>query len=577
MPAVLLLFNFLVTPGLMAQDTLTEPVQIPEYDPDNSTHFLISTRDDWSRINDLSLRFFYVEPHSDYGTVFINSSGSDTARRTISLYNGNNDHPAKLDRSEQANVRMVFNNAHYWTVDRMSTFDPGDVTCFMIRNRSTNIILNRLHLSGFRDGVNIRGPSSPPYTENITVQNSRMDRMTPDAIDDDRIAILLSGEVWNHDRTIVNTRIVNNEIRNCNDGVLLASHPEQGYEVDYRGTTIARNHIYVDQEVYTNGNGVHDPEGRWSWTENAVDLKGGSEDPENPVCVCNNIFWGFRRTDEDGGGSGSSGSAVTGHFYVENVVIRDNLIFNSNRGIVFADPSGLPHSVENGVISGNILYNIGHSTSGGIEYGNYFYHSKNVDFTGNTMVFNDRQARWISVDNNEEDLDVTSNIIVDAYQQTGRRTATTRFADNIFYITQMTRLNDGIYFNSTETATQRDTTFVTDRFTLHPRNITLPGVIVIPTITGDGPVEQEGKEWLTVHPNPFTGTATILYVVSEPSHVTLKAFDASGMLVDDIVSRSHREGSYLVVWEPAGIPGGVYFCEMSTGSFRVVRRMILVN
>ena len=182
---------------------------------------------------------------------------------------------------------MVFNDAHYWVVDRMSSFDSGNENCFLIRNRSTNILLNRLHLSGFWDAINIRGPSDPPFTENITIQFSRFDRMSPEGIDGDRIAILLSGEVWNHDRTIVNTMILNNEFRNCNDAILLASHPDQGYRVDYRGTLIDHNAIYVDQEVYTDGHGNPDSLGLRAFTENAIDLKGGSEDPEEPVLIQN--------------------------------------------------------------------------------------------------------------------------------------------------------------------------------------------------------------------------------------------------------------------------------------------------
>jgi len=38
------------------------------------------------------------------------------------------------------------------------------------------------------------------------------------------------------------------------------------------------NHIYVDSDVYTDGVGNHDENGLWAWTENAIDLKGGSDE-----------------------------------------------------------------------------------------------------------------------------------------------------------------------------------------------------------------------------------------------------------------------------------------------------------
>ncbi|RIH62799.1 hypothetical protein D1164_22970, partial [Mariniphaga sediminis] len=42
----------------------------------------------------------------------------------------------------------------------------------------------------------------------------------------------------------------------------------------------------------------------------------------------------------NGGGSGSWGPASDGHYHVKNVIIKDNVIFDSNRGICFSDPGG---------------------------------------------------------------------------------------------------------------------------------------------------------------------------------------------------------------------------------------------
>ena len=576
-----LLFSLgsLCFPDLSAQSAWTKRFVIPDYDAGDSTHFLIQSEADWEHINDSSLRYFYVMPHADYGTVVIRSSGTQEAWRYISLYNGNDVHPAKLDRSEQANVKMVFNNAHYWVVDRMSSFDSGNQNCFLIRNRSANILLNRLHLSNFWDAINIRGPSDAPFTENITIQFSRFDRMSPEGIDGDRIAILLSGEVWNHDRTIANTLILNNEFRNCNDGILLASHPDQGYRVDYQGTVIDHNHIYVDEEVYTDGRGNPDTLGLRAFTENAIDLKGGSEYPENPVRIINNVLWGFRRTDTNGGGSGSAGAAITGHYHVKNVVIRNNLIYNSNRGIVFADAAGMEFSVENAEVSGNIIYDIGYSTSGGVEYANYFYHSKNVKFRDNTLVMIDGRARWLSLEGDEQNLEVTSNVIVDANEQSGRRSATTFFSDNIFFNTLPQQAGDGEYFPGLDRAERRDTTFITDRHTTGTRKITLPGVIVtlLPDITVMSPDVAAEEELLGSYPNPFSGYTTIRYRIPAPSFVTLRAFNAAGSEVEEMVSGFHGEGRYEVEWKPAGGVSGVYFCELVTGNQRLVHRMVVTD
>jgi hypothetical protein len=129
-----------------------------------------------------------------------------------------------------------------------------------------------------------------------------MDPMTASGISNDAVAIILIGEEWNIDGYVLNTKILNNEIRNCNDGIMPLRFPSQGHHVNYPGTLIDGNHIYVDTDVYTDGNGKHKADGLWAWTENAIDLKAGSDDPDNPMIITNNILWGYRRTDTNGGG-----------------------------------------------------------------------------------------------------------------------------------------------------------------------------------------------------------------------------------------------------------------------------------
>lgn len=264
-----------------AQSVFTEDVNLPAYDPSNSEHFIINSESDWSHINDADKRCFYVSPGAGCGTTVISADGRPGARRYISLYNGNDIHPAKLSVSEQANVRLVFNDAHYWVVDRMSSIDYNTLGCgFILENNSGHIILNRLYLTGFFDGIGITGTNVAPYTADNTIQNCRFDRMTAKGIDGDAVAIILTGgPSWNTPGTIVNTKILNNEIVNCNDGIQTLKMPQfvgnGTYYVDYPGTIIDANHIYVDSEVYTDGKGNFDADGYWALTENGIDLKGG--------------------------------------------------------------------------------------------------------------------------------------------------------------------------------------------------------------------------------------------------------------------------------------------------------------
>ena len=466
-----------------AQSPYTVRVDIPSYDPNNREHFLIESKDDWAHINDAGKRFFYVKPNADYGVITISAQGTAESMRYISLYNGNDLHPAMLERSEQANVEFVFNGARYWIVDRMSQLDHGDANhfCIEIKGGSQHIVLNRFYFSNFYAGIIVRGTDEEPFTSDITIQNSRFDPMSPKGIDGDALAILLMRHTWNTPGRVLNTRILNNEMRNCNDGVMLIRMPQfEGngtYWVDYPGTVIDYNHIYSDTAVYTDGNGNHDPNGKWALTENAVDLKCGSDDPENPVVVSNNFFWGYRRTDQNGGGSGSWGTALAAHYYVKNLVIKNNVIFNSNRGIVSADPSGLDYSAENVEVSGNILYNNGHPTSGERGIDLLLSETKDITLERNTLVAINKQSHWVEEDASNINLEISCNVIIDSDTEVGSRSSSTSVHDNTYYDTPLRKSGDGTFFPGVPDAHMADLTFTTDNYTNNRRDITLYGVI----------------------------------------------------------------------------------------------------
>lgn len=484
------LFLLLVTFQVKGQSVYTQAVFIPNYDAANSEHFLIRTTADWSHINDSDKRCFYVKPEAGCATTIITADGRAEAPRSISLHNRNDTHPAQLTENEQANVRLVFNDAHYWVVDRMSSIDYNTLGCgFIIENNSGNIILNRLHLTGFFDGVGITGTNQAPYTSDITIQNCRFDQMTPKGIDGDAVAIILTGgPSWNTPGTIVNTKILNNEIKNCNDGIQTLKMPQfcgkGNYYVDYPGTIIDANHIYVDSTLYTDGNGSYDPDGLWALTENAIDLKGGSSDPNNPMIISNNYMWGYRRTDTIGGGSGSWGGALCGHYHVENLKIENNVLFDSNQAIAFSDTYGTtPYSIENGLIRGNIIYNIGFDTKRRTGWSNLFFYSKNVSFVENTIIgvnkpsYSYKQSRWFTCNESEENLNVSGNLIIDSHEMTGKRAPSTSITKNTFYNTDLQQRGDGEYLPEASEAKLKDLVFTTDRLTNAPRTIILERVV----------------------------------------------------------------------------------------------------
>lgn len=583
----LLVALFICTYSALGQSLYTLEVDIPEYDSLNSEHFLISTPEDWGRINDTTLRFFYVKPHENYGKKYILADGTEEKKRYISLHNGNDLHPAKLDRDQQANVSFIFSGAHWWVVDRMSSFDNSEEFCALVKRRSTNIVLNRMHYSEFHAAVGIKGYPTEPYTENITIQNCRMDPMSASGISNDAVAIIMIGEVWNEDGCVKNTRILNNEIRNCNDGIMPLRFPEQGHHVDYPGTLIDGNHIYIDTELYTDGSGNYNPNGPWALAENAIDLKAGSDDPDNPMVISNNYFWGYRRTDTNGGGSGSWGTALVGHFHVKNVIIENNVIFDSNRGISFNDPWGLPYAVENALIRDNIIYNIGFDTDGGIEFGQLFYDSKNVTFEKNTIVGVDKLSRWFSYDGSEENLKVSCNIVIDSHESTGLLSGTTKIGQNSFFNTTLQYSRDGTHYDNASDAHMGDLTFITDRFTNDPYEITLKGVVVtentphdagcFPTSIEENSLRETEGMLGQNSPNPFYEETIISYDLPAAHHVEISVYDLNGTKLAELVNETKPAGYGQVVFHPENLPSGIYLYSIRTGSTTQVKRMCIIG
>jgi hypothetical protein len=459
-----------------------EEIKEPSYNASNPEHFLISSQEDWSHINDSDKRIFYVDPAADYGTITINSSGSAGSPRYLILHESSRQHPASLPRNKQANVHLVFQGAAHWIVVRLSSLDRPDNNGVTIHPLSHDIVLDRMHIANFGVAVLIEGsPDKNSTTENITVQRCRIGPMSPQGIDGDKVAIFLTGNPWNEPYYLYNTRILENEIFNSNDGIMLIRHPalNNHHPVDFAGTIIDANHIYINSDVYTDGHGHQDATGQYAWTENAIDLKGGSDDSDRPVIVSNNYMWGYRETDPNGGGSGSHGAALGGHYHVKNLEVYDNVIFSSNRSIVFADPSGLPYSVEQMRIYNNILYDIGYSPEGDEEYSHYFYDSLNVLYEHNTIVGGN--SYWLSFGPDDVNTTIHCNVIVDSAQDLGTRSSSASVSNNFFYGTPIRQSGDGQDYGTAANAHLKNLTFITDRYTESPRKITLPGVLATPS------------------------------------------------------------------------------------------------
>jgi hypothetical protein len=79
------------------------------------------------------------------------------------------------------------------------------------------------------------------------------------------------------------------------------------------------------------------------------------------------------------------------------------------------------------------------------------------------------------------------------------------------------------------------------------------------------------------YPNPFNPSTTISFSLPSKSFVSLKIFDVVGREVATLVSQELSAGNYKQQWNANGMPSGVYFYRLQSGSFTETKKLILLK
>ncbi|MCX6135911.1 MAG: T9SS type A sorting domain-containing protein, partial [Ignavibacteriales bacterium] len=78
-------------------------------------------------------------------------------------------------------------------------------------------------------------------------------------------------------------------------------------------------------------------------------------------------------------------------------------------------------------------------------------------------------------------------------------------------------------------------------------------------------------------PNPFNPSTAIRFSVAERGMVRLIVYDLLGREVATLIHEDRAPGMYTVHWNAAGMPSGVYFLTLQTGSRTDSKRMVLLR
>ena len=448
-----------------------EKVDIPEYNQSDPTHVIITTKNGkWtsSVLNNPDYKHFYIEL-GKYQDRYINltASGTKKDRRTMSLYNGNNLHPASLSDDMVADVLFHFNGADYWTIDRMANLDRNVNPSMRFINGATHNIINRWHLRNFKYGAII----GPDCNYN-TIQNSYINGASASALRTiDAIGLDIYTDVK---ESVIGTKFINNDIRNTTDGIQTTNQFRNlGKEdANFEGTIMDNNRIWRDGTSYTDSEGNPDPTGLYYYGENAINLKAGSDNPNNPMVITNNIMWGYSGIDLM---SDRDQAAFVSQTSVKNVKMSNNIIAESLTAVAITSSS-------NWEFSNNIIYNI--STKDPENKSRIIFYisgGKQLLIKNNTLVNTsiERQVSgWSLYMHPLAQNDTFKNNIFINTPKAGGSTDGHTFDNNWFYNSKgdLPSINTKKYDTATQ-AKMTDYTFTYERFTVHPKQKKLKGII----------------------------------------------------------------------------------------------------
>jgi len=397
-----------------------EPVEIPNFDPNDPTHCIIPDDVPWSAdtLNSEICEHFYVRPGTYSGKPVITRSGSEDARRTISPYDGSTLHPGKLADEDRTKIALRFEDASWWVVSRMSSnqalyMEWGNRGTIEIWRGSNNIIIDSMYFGPGGQAVAIRR-----NCHDNTVQRCFMDGVNPAMLTSDLSFIQLEDSIEEGQvaRTL-NTKIILNEFHNFKALRLQCHWPEQiGYK-DFSGTIVDSNVVWFDGDVLCDADGTPNPNGDFAFAETGFGgVKSAAEDPNNPVIYSNNVLMGARQLYPNAPStlsSPASGFTVT-YFNSNNIIYRRNVVIDCPGGIALTSNHG-GVEVRNGLVEDNIFYGCGFNHYSGSAH-NARCTSMRMQATSGTIfrhnVVKDPITNWATVGYNRSDSYFGENTVI---------------------------------------------------------------------------------------------------------------------------------------------------------------------
>ena len=79
------------------------------------------------------------------------------------------------------------------------------------------------------------------------------------------------------------------------------------------------------------------------------------------------------------------------------------------------------------------------------------------------------------------------------------------------------------------------------------------------------------------YPNPFNPKTKISFSIPESGIVKLKVYDVNGSFVEVLENREMQKGHYTNNWDAENLSSGMYFINLTSGSFTKTIKAILLK
>ncbi|MCD4746584.1 MAG: T9SS type A sorting domain-containing protein [Bacteroidales bacterium] len=97
--------------------------------------------------------------------------------------------------------------------------------------------------------------------------------------------------------------------------------------------------------------------------------------------------------------------------------------------------------------------------------------------------------------------------------------------------------------------------------------------------------QYEQLSSISVSPNPFKHSATIIYTIHKPANISLEIYNSKGKLIETLIAEHQEAGRHSVVWNAANRSPGMYFYKLCVepglsgkeGTYSIIRKIILMK